>query len=125
MKTLDTIDTYYPNYYHSSWLDFKQKHLLSWQVTPQNAKDYSFEHSYNERLARRYSFRSSHLAISQGYGAIGILWQIGGGCYVITNAQDAIKSIALDYSLTQKTIYISSLLIATRICRTDDASCQE
>ena len=114
-----TIDTYYPNYYHSSWLDFEQKHLLGWQVKPQEACKYEFEHSYNEWLARKYSFRSSHLAISQGYGAIGIQWHIGGGCYVITNAQDAIKSIALDYSLTQKTIYISSLLIATRICGTD------
>ena len=33
-----------------------------------------------------------HLAISQGYGAVGIQWHIGGGCYVITNAQDAQKA---------------------------------
>ena len=94
MKAQKTIDTYYPNYYHSSWLDFEQKHLLGWQVTPQDAKDYSFAHSYNEWFASKYSFRNSHLAISQGYGAVGIQWHIGGGCYVITNAQDAQKAEA-------------------------------
>jgi len=92
MKALKTIDTYYPNYYHSSWLDFEQKHLLGWQVSPQEANEYEFEFSYNKWLADKYSFRNSHLAISQGYGAVGIQWHIGGGCYVITNAQDAQKA---------------------------------
>jgi hypothetical protein len=92
MKTPKTIDTYYPSYYHSSWLDFEQKHLLGWQISPQEANEYEFEFSYNEWLAQKYCFRSSHLAISQGYGAVGIQWHIGGGCYVITNAQDAQKA---------------------------------
>ena len=100
MKAPKTIDTYYPSYYHSSWLDFEQKHLLGWQVSPQEASEYEFEFSYNEWLAQRYSFRSSHLAISQGYGAVGIQWHIGGGCYVITNAQDAQKQ-SMELSLIQ------------------------
>ena len=62
--------------------------MLGWQVSPQEASDYEFEFASNEWLARKYSFRCN-LAISQGYGAVGIQWHIGGGCYVITNAQDA------------------------------------
>jgi hypothetical protein len=66
--------------------------LLDSQVSPQDANEYEFEFSYNKWLANKYAFRSSHFAISQGYGAVDIQWHIGGGCYVITNAQDSQKA---------------------------------
>ena len=121
MKALKTIDTYYPNYYHSSWLDFEQKHLLGWQVSPQEASEYQFEFSYNEWLAQRYSFQCSHLAISQGYGAVGIQWHIGGGCYLITNAQDAQKAehgIELNSYLSKKAAQ-SLAKISSRVSHLD------
>ena len=88
--TTKTIDTWYPEYYHSSWLDFEQKHLLGWRITPQDSQEYKYRFTHNQWLARKYSFRSSHLAISQGYSAVGIQWHLGGGCYLLTNSHEEV-----------------------------------
>lgn len=44
------IDTYYPSYYHSSWLDFEQKHLLGWQVIPQEAIEFEEDRWHRQEL---------------------------------------------------------------------------
>jgi hypothetical protein len=92
MRERKTIDTLYPEHYYPSFLEFEQRHLLGIEVKTEESADYEYCFAHNKWLAKRYPFKTSHIAISQGYSAVGIQWRLGNGCYLITNCMDPEKA---------------------------------
>jgi len=81
------IDTIFPQVFRPSWsiLPFEESVLWGNRMSPQEADGYPFHHEHNQWLAKKYPFRTNTLSMTEGYGAMSLAWELGGGCFVHTN----------------------------------------
>ena len=72
------------------------KKLLGFEFKPQaqfseeRDSNYRFQHSFNEWLAKKYTFRTTSLVISEEYQCITLDWDLGGGVHLATQSMNPI-----------------------------------